>query len=358
MFFDRDIKGGRLPRGTVCFTYDDGPGATVGDGPGPHTLELAHYLFEQQVHATFFVIGRHAERHPDILRRLKEWGHLVGNHTYTHPGLVSVARGGGDVVPELEQTDRIIHPYVSGPVVFFRAPYGNWREQQSPGGPDKPVSLVADLLNRSGQFPHYVGPVNWDITAEDWACWENGVSAAECAHRYLEEAERAGSGILLMHDSAPEDDLRRRNQSLPMTKMLVAGLKERGYRFVRLDAVPEVRTAMQVTYQIALRTHDGRHLHCGDDGELQLALSRNEENREAFGVIDQADGTVALRASNGLLASAGEEEVYFLEDLGAGDVALRTLPGLYLSRTGEGSFLTSGDRGTAQHFLLERLFTD
>src|SRR5262245_56871277 len=56
MFFHRDIKGDRLPRGTVCFTYDDGPGVTEGDGPGPNTLELGRYLFEQEIAATFFVV--------------------------------------------------------------------------------------------------------------------------------------------------------------------------------------------------------------------------------------------------------------------------------------------------------------
>src|SRR5262249_39456946 len=62
---------------------------------GPHTLGLGRYLFEQGVGATFFVMGRHAEEHRDILGALKEWGHLVGNHTYSHPRLVGVAESGG-----------------------------------------------------------------------------------------------------------------------------------------------------------------------------------------------------------------------------------------------------------------------
>ena len=238
MFFHHDIKGDHLPRGTVCFTYDDGPGATAGNGPGPHTEELGRYLHEQDVPATFFVVGSHAERHRDILARLHAWGHLIGNHTYSHPGLVSLALSGGDVVGELGRTDAIIRPYVSSEVVFFRPPYGNWREKIAPDSDeDKDFSLVADILNRSDSFPDYVGPVNWDIVAEDWACWREGVAADECARRYLTETERVGGGIILMHDSSEEEPVRRRNQTMQMTKILVPLLKEHGYRFVRLDEV-------------------------------------------------------------------------------------------------------------------------
>jgi peptidoglycan/xylan/chitin deacetylase (PgdA/CDA1 family) len=235
MFCHRDIKGDKLPPGTVCFTYDD--------GPGPHTLELGRYLFEQQIPATFFVLGSHVEQHPDVLPRLHDWGHLLGNHTYSHPGLVSLVLEGGDAVGELEKTDRLIRPYLDGDVVFFRPPYGNWREQVTPDGPDREVSVVADLLNRSGRFADYLGPVNWDITGEDWDFWGREQSPEECARRYLEETEKVGSGIILMHDSSAEEFLRVRNRTWQMTTILVPLLQARGYRFVRLDAIPQVRAA-------------------------------------------------------------------------------------------------------------------
>lgn len=229
MFFHRDLKGDHLPHNTVCLTYDD--------GPGPQTLELGRYLFEQEIAATFFVVGRHAEKALDVVARLQQWGHLIGNHTYSHPGLVSLALAGGDVVGELAQTDRIIRPYVSGEGVFFRAPYGNWREKVRPDSEeDKATSLVADILKRSGQLSDYVGPVNWDIVAEDWECWRQGISAEECARRYQVETERIGRGIILMHDSSEDEALQSKNRTMEMTKILVPRLKERGFRFVRLDS--------------------------------------------------------------------------------------------------------------------------
>jgi peptidoglycan/xylan/chitin deacetylase (PgdA/CDA1 family) len=247
MFFDQDLKGDRLPAQTLCLTYDDGPGETEGDGPGPHTLELGRYLFEQDIQATFFVVGRHAEGRDGLLRRLREWGHLVGNHTWSHPGLVALALAGGDVVGEVGRTAALIAPYVAGDVIFFRAPYGNWREKAGPdSAEDKATSIVADRLNRSGRFGDHVGPVNWDVCAEDWECWRHGLPAEECARRYLEEIDRVGRGIVLMHDSSEEEALRARNRALQATKLMVPVLKDRGYRFVRLDAVPQVQSAVRI----------------------------------------------------------------------------------------------------------------
>jgi peptidoglycan/xylan/chitin deacetylase (PgdA/CDA1 family) len=236
MFHHQDLKGDGLPRGVVCLTYDD--------GPGPHTRELGRYLFAEQIAATFFVMGRHAESQRDTLEQLRDWGHIIGNHTYSHPGLVALALAHGDMVGELKKTQEIIRPYITSEAVLFRAPYGNWREKKPDSAEDSDVSVVADILNRSGQFGDSVGPINWDIVAEDWECWRQGLSAEECARRYLAETERIGGGIILMHDSSEEESVRSRNQTMQMTKILVPELKKRGYRFVRLDVVPQVRKAI------------------------------------------------------------------------------------------------------------------
>src|SRR3954447_25608273 len=161
MFFDLDIKADRLPPKTICLTYDDGPGETPGPGPGPRTRALGRYLCEQGIQATFFMLGRHVEAYPNIPHELRECGHLVGNHTYSHPGLVALATSGGDVVGEIARADALISAAVAEPITFLRAPYGNWREKVSPASDsDKPRSIVADILSRSGRFPHYVGPIN------------------------------------------------------------------------------------------------------------------------------------------------------------------------------------------------------
>lgn len=240
MFSHDGLRGDRLPEKTLCLTYDDGPGETAAEGPGPNTTELGRFLHEHGIRATFFVVGRHVEQYPHTLPRLREWGHLIGNHTYSHPGLVRLALSGGDVTSELLKTDELIRPFVDGNAIYFRPPYGNWREKSRPDGPeDAPRSVVADVLNRCAHLAHYVGPVLWDIVAEDWECWRQHVPPAEAARRHLAEIDRVGRGIVLLHDSSEEADVRPRNRTLELTKLLVPMLLERGYRFVRLDEVPK-----------------------------------------------------------------------------------------------------------------------
>jgi hypothetical protein len=55
MFFHRDIKGDQLPPKTICLTYDDGPGETPGDGPGPNTRELGRFLHAHHMRGYRFV---------------------------------------------------------------------------------------------------------------------------------------------------------------------------------------------------------------------------------------------------------------------------------------------------------------
>ncbi|HLH28161.1 MAG TPA: polysaccharide deacetylase family protein, partial [Acidimicrobiales bacterium] len=299
MFFHVDIKGDGLPPKTLCLTYDDGPGATAGDGPGPRTDELGAYLHSRGIAATFFVIGRHAAAHRDILDRLRDRRHLIGNHTDSHPGLVSLAASGGDVVGEIARTDEIITPYAEIGVRFLRAPYGNWRETEAADGAprDRPISIVARALNRSGRFRDHVGPINWDISGEDYDFWKEGRPAEDCARRYLERIRPVGRGIILMHDSSEDAGLRAGNRALEVTKLIVPALEAEGYRFIRLDAIPQVQTAMAVTSLVALRTGEDRYLGWSDEPRGRIvAEARSVGAREQFGVVELDADRIALRA--------------------------------------------------------------
>lgn len=353
MFFDLDLKGNRLSSGTVCLTYDDGPGKTPGSGPGPRTLELGEFLHEEGIPAAFFVVGRHAEEHPDILARLGAWGHLIGNHTYNHPGLVALAQAGGDVVGEVQKTDELIAPHVGGERTYFRAPYGNWREKKTRGSQvDKRTSIVAELLNLNGRFGSYVGPVNWDISNEDWNCWSRGLSPAECAQGFLRKIEAVGQGIVLMHDSSVDGELRARNHALPMTKILVRLLKERGFRFVRLDAIPALRSAARVVSQVYLKTPDRQSAlrTDGTQGTIVLGPARDEA-AECFGLVPLADGRFALRASQGQFLSvpgpgqgAAAARACSLDVDADGSLTLERLDDRRVAfRTSDGSFLVQED---------------
>src|ERR1700686_1388416 len=70
----------RTQRGSkqIALTFDDGPN-------DPHTLNLLDVLSKHTVHATFFLIGRYVRQRPDIVVEIAKQGHVIGNHTFTHP---------------------------------------------------------------------------------------------------------------------------------------------------------------------------------------------------------------------------------------------------------------------------------
>lgn len=311
MFFHEDIKGNRLPRGTICLTYDDGPGESQGDGPGPHTQALGRFLREQGIRATFFVVGRHVESYRDSVAALHACGQMVGNHTYSHPGLVALAESGGDVVAELERTELLLRPITGAALTYFRAPYGNWRqvEEVGPGiTRDRSDSIVATRLNGSDRLAAMVGPVNWDIVAEDWECWRLGIPPHEAARRYADEAERVGRGIILMHDSSEDPEMRPRNQTYQMTRYLVPELKRRGFRFVGLDRVPQAASAAGVRSLVSLAAEGAPSLIV--DVEAGDAIMPGPAGAPAarFGVVPLDGDAFALRAPNGLFLSVSESK--------------------------------------------------
>jgi peptidoglycan/xylan/chitin deacetylase (PgdA/CDA1 family) len=240
MFFDHDINGSDLPSRTLCLTYDD--------GPGHGTEDIGGFLFDQDIEATFFVTGRHAAERPQLLRRLHAWGHLIGNHTYNHPGLVDLVKRGGDVVAEVVQTDAVIREFLTDELSFFRPPYGSWREPSTNPRSAASISLVAAILNRARQCRHYVGPIKWDIVGEDWTFWEQDGPIEACVQAHLEAVHKKGRGIVLLHDSSEDDAIAARNQTAILTKILVPILKDEGFRFVRLDQVPQIRSALAARF--------------------------------------------------------------------------------------------------------------
>jgi peptidoglycan/xylan/chitin deacetylase (PgdA/CDA1 family) len=197
-------------------------------------------LSDEQVQATFFVVGRHLARFPAALETMRMRGHLIGNHTHSHPGLVDLLARGGDVVEELAMTNRLIRPYAAE-TVYFRPPYGSWRPEPAQDEPPQQCSAAAELLNQCGQFVDYLGPIMWDITGGDWGYWERNESVDACLARYLDEIEHAGRGIVLLHDSSEVRQFAERNQTYELTRRLVPELKCRGFRFVGLDRVPAIR---------------------------------------------------------------------------------------------------------------------
>jgi peptidoglycan/xylan/chitin deacetylase (PgdA/CDA1 family) len=213
---------------TIALTFDDGPNA--------HTEEVLDALKELHVKATFFIVGNQAHRHPDVLARIAREGHLLANHSATHAYLGSRYDADPDaLLNQLRDVDDQIAPLMAkGDKAYFRAPYGAWR------------SAHAGILNADPQLRRYVGPIYWDVggditmshdgyvmSAADWDCWHLGWSARTCAKGYSREIRRKDGGVVLMHCI--------HLHSAELVRQVVPALIEEGYRFVRLDQMPEYR---------------------------------------------------------------------------------------------------------------------
>jgi peptidoglycan-N-acetylglucosamine deacetylase len=212
---------------SIALTFDDGPNVRTG--------EVLDVLKAHNVKATFFVVGKMAKTYPGILARIAAEGHLLANHSASHPQLT----GSFDAEPErLISQLRIVHDEIA-PLMkpsdkfYFRAPYGYWR------------SAHARILNADPVLKNYVGPIYWDVggdismrdgyvmSAADWDCWRRKWTAQVCAKGYLREIRREDGGVVLMHSI--------HRQSPDLTGTIVEAMLEEGYRFVRLDEVPEYR---------------------------------------------------------------------------------------------------------------------
>lgn len=172
------------------------------DGPHPsYTAQLLDGLKERGIHATFFVTGEHAEKNPELIKRMQEEGHLIGNHTYSHIQLTEANRE--QFREELVKTNEILQEITGTEVIFVRPPYGTW---------DKKFETELNMF-----------PVLWNIDPLDW-CSHN----ADCVANKV--VTKAGENdIILLHDYYAT--------SVEAALKIVDELQEEGFVFVTVDEI-------------------------------------------------------------------------------------------------------------------------
>jgi peptidoglycan/xylan/chitin deacetylase (PgdA/CDA1 family) len=363
MFFEALIHGDLLPPGAIALTYDDGPDVTESAGPGPRTLDLASYLADEGVSAAFFVIGERARALPNVIEAVHAKGHIVASHGETHRNLMRFHRAGGDAAKEVVTTDTLVREITGAETTFYRPPYGAWADALHG------ASGLAATLNATPGLSRCVGPIGWDIAAQDWNAWSSGRSAAECARECFRAINQRKSGIILLHDSAWERVGRAGNRSLELTRILVPQLRSLGYRFVRLDEIPQAITATLVTQRVALSTMEGAYVTCADGVTVRLGHSSLRGANEELGMISLDGDLVAFRASNGRLLSldrthgdlsANADTIdaasrFALVPVGEGRVALRSAD-YYVAATEAGNLRARAQTALeAQRFRLQTL---
>jgi len=197
----------------VCLTYDDGPNPA-------YTPGLLDLLDEHGAKATFFLIGKWAEREPELIREIVERGHAIGNHTFTHPTMPAKSderiREELDACREAVEAAGVTFSTVEGRMLM-RPPYGRRR----PG--------TLRVLKEKG----YLG-VTWSITCYDWR-------ARTTTEAITRRALRAGEGdVILLHDGFDQHPAFDRHKSVAATRNVLEHHGPEGYEFV---TVPELVSA-------------------------------------------------------------------------------------------------------------------
>ena len=185
-----------------CVVEDNAIAITFDDGPDPkNTPRLLDMLKERGIKATFFLVGKCAATWPDIVKRMIEEGHEVGNHTWNHYQLTRL--GESKVLNELQTTHDAIVKACGVTPILYRPPYGATRLSQQ--------KLIHDHFDYTA--------VLWDVDPLDWKAPR---SAAKVHERVLKQT-KAGS-IILCHDIHRETV-----DAMPAT---LDDLKARGFQFV------------------------------------------------------------------------------------------------------------------------------
>jgi peptidoglycan-N-acetylglucosamine deacetylase len=188
--------------GVVALTFDDGPNPDA-------TPAILDTLGAEGVPATFFVLGRHADRWPDIVERTAQEGHAIGNHGYHHRKLVW--RAPSYVRRDISLgTAAIEHAGAARPRLF-RAPHG----QRNP--------WVTPIARAAGQRT-----VGWTL-----GVWDTALPGADVIADRVIRGTRPGS-IVLLHDGDGYDPSGDRMQTARALSTLIRGLRERGFSFAKL----------------------------------------------------------------------------------------------------------------------------
>ncbi len=206
--FGRTLIAGDDPN-EVALTFDDGPNDRS-------TRDLLEVLNRFEARATFFLIGKFVRQRPDIVRELQAGGHLIGNHTMTHPFLANKPE---DVIQdEIERCNRLLEDTLGEPIRFFRAPFGARRPA---------------VLRRARALGLEV--VQWNVQGNDWE--PIGVDGMmQRLERGLHRVKRNGRGAnILLHDGFDKAMGADRSHTVCVTELLLRMAHTEGRKIVTVD---------------------------------------------------------------------------------------------------------------------------
>ncbi len=200
----------------VALTFDDGPRAKT---TGP----LLDGLLERGVNATFFLVGEQIEGNEDLVQRMADEGHQIGNHTYSHVRLLTAEKN--TVIEEIQKTEVILDHLLDGGEYWLRPPYGLIDEERA--------ALVKTPM------------VYWSLDPQDWKKLN-----ADGVVEYVVNNIQPGD-IVLLHDFYPT--------SVDAALRIIDQLQSQGYSFVTVEElfrIQGVQPQAGVLYASPNRTRD------------------------------------------------------------------------------------------------------
>ena len=190
----------QIPAGHIAITFDDGPHPTL-------TPILLDALYERNVRATFFLLGMEVDRHPHIVARMYEEGHLIGNHSFGHPHFTRISRQ--RVIDEIYRTNNSIKAITGTTPTVLRPPYG---------------ARNSAVLNIARDMDMAV--IMWSVDPRDWSLRDaNLVSEHIINHTY-------DGSIVLLHDI--------HESSIEAAIIAIDELLEQGFIFVTVEELFEI----------------------------------------------------------------------------------------------------------------------
>jgi peptidoglycan-N-acetylglucosamine deacetylase len=202
----RWFRHGPRDRQEIALTFDDGPDPVF-------TRQVLGILDRYGVRATFFCVGLHVEALPDEVRRIRDAGHALGNHTWSHPFLPDLTARQFRL--QIERTAEAIGRTAGGAPGLFRPPYGS-----------RTPETVGELLTDGP------GLALWDVDSWDWA----RPGPEKITSTVLDHA--LPGSMILMHDGG--GDRRETVKALPA---VIEGLLERGLGFISADELAAAAAA-------------------------------------------------------------------------------------------------------------------
>lgn len=210
------VNGRRIREPVIALTFDDGPSPDV-------TPRILDTLRREGVRATFFVLGKHAERHPELIARMVREGHEVANHGYDH-GILAFA-GPNEIHRQIHRTQRIVERAGAPRPRSFRAPHGF----RSP--------YVTRTARRLGYRT---------------CAWSKGVfdtskpGTATIVKRSV--AALKPGAVLLLHDADGwgDDDRTQTAEALPA---IIDAARHRGYGFVTMEEVARLDPPVPISWR-------------------------------------------------------------------------------------------------------------